>query len=188
MVACLLAAAALRFPELTTIPPGLHFDEAANAILAGDIGLRGARPIFIPSYTGKESLFFYLAGGMMALLGESIFALRFTAALLGLLTVAVTYRLGGALLRDRRVGLLAAVLLATSFWHLLFSRLGFRAVSQPLLQGLTVWLLLQGLTATQNERRGARLSFVLAGVALGLFLWSSRVWDAAVCDEAHLSA
>ncbi len=155
-------AAALRFPELEDSPPGVHYDEAANGILAGDIGLRGERPIFISSYTGKETLFFYLAGGLMSLLGQSIFTLRLTAALLGVATVAATYRLGVELLRDRRMALLAAGLLAVSFWHLLFSRLGFRAVSQPLLQALAVTGIWHGL------RRGSRLSLIGGGVALGL--------------------
>ncbi len=56
MVGCILVAAALRVPSLIDNPPGLHFDEAANGILAGDIGLRGERPLFITSYTGKETL------------------------------------------------------------------------------------------------------------------------------------
>ena len=98
---------------------------------------RGERPIFITSYTGKEVLFFYLAGGLMRLLGESLFTLRLTAALVGLLTVAAVYWLGLELFRDRRVALVAAALLAISFWHLLFSHLGFRAITQPLLQALT---------------------------------------------------
>ena len=33
MVLCLLIAAALRFPDLPVVPPGLHYDEAANGIL-----------------------------------------------------------------------------------------------------------------------------------------------------------
>ena len=138
MIACLISAAWLRLNDLESFPPGLHFDEAANLILAGDIGLRGDRPVFISSYTGKEALFFYAAGGVMAGVGESIFALRLTAAFFGILTVAAAYRLGVLLLRRRDVAVLAATLLAVSFWHLLFSRLGFRAVSQPLLQGLAV--------------------------------------------------
>ncbi|MDJ0754572.1 MAG: hypothetical protein QNJ45_13695 [Ardenticatenaceae bacterium] len=138
IILCILAAALLRFPLLESVPPGLHYDEAANLLLSGDIGLRGERPIFISSYTGKEVLFFYAAGGLMALLGESIFTLRLTAAFMGLLTVAAVYRLGVLLLRRRDVALVAAVLLAMSFWHLLFSRLGFRAIAQPLLQSLTL--------------------------------------------------
>ena len=84
MVLCLLVAAALRLPNLPEAPPGLHYDEAANGILSAEIGLRGNRPIFISSYTGKEVFFFYLAGGMMRLLGDSVFSLRLTAAFVGL--------------------------------------------------------------------------------------------------------
>lgn len=162
MVLCILVAAALRLPNLVENPPGLHYDEAANGILAGDIGIRGESPIFIPSYTGKEPLFFYFAGNLMRLIGESVYALRMAAALLGIMTVAATYRLGKELFGERRIALIAAALLAVSFWHVLFSRLGFRAVSQPLMQALTVAALFYGL------RKDSRLWLVLAGVALGL--------------------
>lgn len=170
MVGCLLLAALLRLPALSQFPPGLHYDEAANAILAGDIGLRGARPLFIPSYTGKEVLFFYLAGGVMRLVGESVFALRLTAACLGLLTVAAAYRVGRELPRDRRTALLGAALLAVSFWHLLFSRLGFRAISQPLLQALTVAALWRGLRLVETKPTDAQTwaTFALGGLFLGL--------------------
>jgi len=166
MVLCLLVAAALRLPEMTATPPGLHYDEAANGILAGDISQRGERPVFIASYTGKEVLFFYLAAGVMKFAGESVFALRLTAAYLGLLTIATTYWLGRMLLNDRRLALLAAGLLAVSFWHVLFSRLGFRAISQPLLQALTIGALFSGLRQSTWRRSWPWL--LLAGVALGL--------------------
>jgi len=162
MVLCLLAAALLRIPGLEQTPPGLHYDEAANVVLAREIGLQGERPIFISSYTGKEVLFFYLAGAMMRIAGPSAFALRLTAAFVGLLTVAATYTLGRALLADRRLAVLAAALLAISFWHLVFSRLGFRAIGQPLLQALAVLALFRGL------RQPHWRWFVLAGLFLGL--------------------
>ncbi len=145
MVLCMLVAAALRLPNLPKAPPGLHYDEAANGILSADIGLRGDRPVFISSYTGKEVLFFYLAGGVMRLMGDSIFSLRLTAAFVGILTIAATYWLGREMLADRRLAILAAALLAVSFWHVLFSRLGFRAITQPLLQAITVAALFRGL-------------------------------------------
>lgn len=162
MVFCLLVAAALRLPDLPGVPPGLHYDEAANGLLAGDIGLRGDRPIFISSYTGKEVLFFYLAGIMMRLVGESVFTLRLTAAFVGTLTVAATYWLGREMLADRRIAILAAALLAVSFWHVLFSRLGFRAVTQPLLQALTIAALFRGL------RREDKRWLIAGGILLGL--------------------
>lgn len=162
MVCGLLIAAALRLPELTRHPPGPHYDEAANGILAGDIGFRGERPVFIDSYTGKEPLYFYLAGGLMRLLGESVFSLRLTSAFIGILTVAATYWLGWELVHDRRIAVLAACLLAVSFWHLLLSRLGFRAISQPLMQALAVAALFRGL------RRDSWLWLIVGGSALGL--------------------
>lgn len=162
MVLALLVAAALRLPDLTTIPPGVHYDEAAYGLNAGDIGLRGDRPIFIPSFTGREPLFLYLAGGMARALGNTLFALRLTAAFVGLLTIAATYWLGREMLADRRIALLAAALLAASFWHVLFSRLGFRVISQPLLQALAVAALFRGL------RSGRWPWLWLAGLFIGL--------------------
>lgn len=162
MILCLLIASVLRWHALEQAPPGVHYDEGANGILAGDIGLRGERPIFIPSYTGKEVLFFYPAGLLMSLIGETTFTLRFTASLFGLLTIAATYWLGREMLADRRVAILAASLLAISFWHILFSRLGFRAITQPLLQALMLASLLRGI------KRESRHWLIVSGIFLGL--------------------
>ncbi len=168
MILCLLVASWLRFIRLEDMPPGVHYDEAANGILAGDIGLRGERPIFIFSYTGKETLFFYLAGGMMAGVGESLFALRLTAAFISLLTIAGSYTLGRIIFNDRRVGLLAAILMGVSFWHLLFSRLGFRAISQPLTQTITMCALYLGMRDSNNGSLGRqRVWLTIAGIFLG---------------------
>ncbi len=162
MLLTLLVAAALRLPDLPDAPPGLHYDEAANGILSADIGLRGDRPIFIASYTGKEPLFFYLAGALMRVVGDSVFTLRLTSALAGIVTVAAVYWLGIETLRDRHIALAAAALVAVSFWHVLFSRLGFRAVTQPLLQALAMAALLRGL------RREQWKWLILSGIFLGL--------------------
>lgn len=162
MVSCLLVAAVLRLPDLSSAPPGLHFDEATNALLSADIGLNGARPIFTPGFTGQEPLFFYLAGGMMALIGKSVFALRLTSAFVGLLTIAATYWLGCEIFGDRRIAFVAAVLLTVSFWHVLFSRLGLRAISQPLLQTLAMVALFRGV------RRHTWQWLVVGGIFLGL--------------------
>jgi len=165
----LLVAAGLRLYRLPELPVGLHYDEAANGILAGEIA-RGTRtPVFIPSYTGKEVLFFYWAGLWMRLLGVTPLALRLSAATAGLATVAATvwavrellhgaaalpFHPDGAAalpfhLNGQRganwVALLTGAFLATSFWHLILSRYGFRAVAQPLLQALTVASLWRGL-------------------------------------------
>jgi len=167
LLVILLVALFLRVYELDDIPPGLHYDEAANAILAADVARGGARPLFIEAYTGKEVLFFYLAGVSMRLLGASVFSLRLTSALIGVLTVLITYQLAREMFADqgarasRWLALFSAALLATSYWHVTLSRYGFRAISQPLLQALTLWCLWRGL------RRGSAGGLALSGLFFG---------------------
>jgi hypothetical protein len=149
LVTVLALAAGLRFYHLPGRPLGLHYDEAANGILAGEIA-RGLRaPIFIPSYTGKEVLFFYWTALWMRLFGITPLVLRFAAASVGVATVAATAWAVGELLHEhpgaRWIALTTAGFLATSFWHLVLSRYGFRAITQPLLQALTVAALWRGL-------------------------------------------
>lgn len=162
MVICLLTAAALRFPGLTTASPPMHYDEAANGVILQEIAFQGYRPVFIPSYTGKDVLFFYLAGGVTRLAGSSIFTMRYTSALVGMLTVAVTYWMTLELTRKREVAVFAAAILAVTFWHILFSHLAFRVITEPLLQGLTVAALWRGL------RRNQWRWLSLGGLSLGL--------------------
>jgi 4-amino-4-deoxy-L-arabinose transferase-like glycosyltransferase len=165
----LLVAAGLRLYRLPDLPLGLHYDEAANGILAGEIARGAKHPVFIPSYTGKEVLFFYWTALWMRLLGVTPLALRLSAALAGLATVAVTYWAVRELLYAYRgvgwVALFAAAFVATSFWHLVLSRYGFRAVTQPLMQALTVAALWRGL----RLGRGQGVPWlVLAGLLCGL--------------------
>lgn len=166
ILAILLVAAALRLWALPELPLGLHYDEAANVILTRQIADGGALPLFIRAYTGKEVLFFYAAAPWLRITGGAPWGLRLGAAMLGVLTVAATFATARALLgpgaRSRRVALLAAGWLAIAFPHVLLSRYGFRAISQPLLQALTVAALWHGL------RAGKPRWLLAAGLFLGL--------------------
>ncbi len=168
-----LLATALRLHALSHVPPGLHFDEAANGLFVRDIAYGSYRPLFITAYTGKEVLWFYLAALVMRATGPEgaagIFALRLTSAFIGTLTVATT---GWLVLRlypgDWRRGwlaLFAMAVLATSFWHVVLSRLAFRAISQPLMQALSLGLLWRGLRGAGRRRL---LWLALAGAMTGL--------------------
>jgi len=144
-----LTALLLRTYELDRFPPGPYYDEAAAAILAGQVASGHYLPIFITSYTGHEVLFYYLAAVVMRLAGATIWALRLTSALVGTATVALTYLLGRELFEDESrpatagwatwLGLFAAALMATSFWHITVSRYGFRAITLPLAECLALW-------------------------------------------------
>lgn len=170
----LLAATGLRIHRLCDRPLGLHYDEAANGILAGEIARGLKTPIFIPSYTGKEVLFFYWTALWMKALGITTLSLRLGAATLGVITVGVSAWAVCELLRDRGeapwIGLTSAAFLAVSFWHVLLSRYGFRAIAQPLLQALTVAALWRGIRPTPTRQRSWRDGawLVLAGLFCGL--------------------
>ncbi len=174
----LLVAAVLRFWSLPGIPPGPHYDEAANGILAAEIANGVKTPIFISSYTGKEVLFFYGAGAVMRLLGVGPLALRLTSALFGLFSVAATAWLVYELFADDEptaapwLSALTTALIATSFWHVLLSRVGFRAVTQPLLQALTLAALWRGLgrangNGPAGSTRGGSTKSSLVWLVLG---------------------
>ncbi len=151
----LFVAAGLRLYRLPELPLGLHYDEAANGILAAEIAHGDKTPIFISSYTGKEVLFFYWTALWMKLLGATPLALRLSAALVGIMTVAATIWATRELLHGHRdaqwVAILTGAFVATSFWHLVLSRYGFRAITQPLMQALTVAALWRGLRLSDRN-------------------------------------
>src|SRR5512143_2268591 len=158
LILTLLSASALRLIAVGTIPPGLHYDEAADTIIAQQIARGDTAPIFVEAYTGKEVLFFYWAAAWMKLIGTSVFVMRLAAAMMGILTVATTYwavkelfgprsRLSilGRGIGGEGVALLSAIFIATSFWHILMSRLGFRSIAEPFVQSLALAALFRGL-------------------------------------------
>ncbi len=157
-------AALLRLAALDQFPPGLYHDEAYNGLDALQV-LRGYIPIFFEANNGREPLFIYLAAGSILLWGRSPGALRLISALVGVLTVPAFYVLGRELY-GRRVGLLAALLAATTVWTLNLSRVAFRAVTMPPLQAIALLLLWRGL----NRRR--LLPLVWAGIVYGLTFYT----------------
>ncbi len=165
-LAVLLLAAFLRLTRLATVPFGWHPDEATKVLLARDVVAGQYFPAFFSAFTGREALFVYLEALGLLLIGNEIFMGRLLSAFVGIATVALTY----ATMRDlfnRRIALLTAAFLATSLWHLIASRNGYRAVIHPMVQLPVVWLLFKGLKTEATGWPKWRL-FVVAGLFLGL--------------------
>ncbi len=216
----LLIASALRLAQVGDLPPGPHYDEAADTIIAREIAEGRSAPIFVEAYTGKEVLFFYWAAAWMKLIGATPFAMRLAAAMMGVLTVAATYWAIRELLASTRsqgppekarllttktqrhegfqglasrlrafvvdflighqgqqpashrprastiIAVLAAAFIATSFWHVLMSRLGFRSIAEPCVQALAVAALWRGLRLNQ------RFWLIVGGGLVGLNLYT----------------
>ena len=124
-------AAAMRLAALDRVPPGLQHDEVFSVVFAAEVRA-GHWPVFFDHNGGNEPLFLYLVTGALRAFGENLLAFRWPAAAGGLLGVAALSWAGGVLL-GRSEAIAAAFLLATSFWHVLDSRFGLRAIWLPTL-------------------------------------------------------
>lgn len=159
----LALAAFLRLWQFESLPFGTWYDEAEN-------GLQALRiletPGYYPIYVGSihaPSHYVYLIATAFELFGVSTESIRLVSVGMGLATVLAGYLMGGELF-GRAGGVLLALLLALSRWHINLSRLGMYNASTPLFSLLVMFFLLRGL------RRGRYLDFALAGLSLGLGL------------------
>jgi DNA-binding beta-propeller fold protein YncE len=165
LISVLLFVLALvpRLWQAADLPYGLWYDEAQGALEVRRVFHQGTYTPILNTYGKDTSGFFYLISALSLILGDNILAARSAAALVGALTVPVTYLLGRELF-GWRVGLAAGLLLAFSRWHLNFSRLGFNPISLPLCATLAFWLLARAV------RRKQWTDLALAGLALGVGL------------------
>ncbi|MCB0147845.1 MAG: hypothetical protein KDE01_09370, partial [Caldilineaceae bacterium] len=157
-----LLAGALRFYQLGVVPPGPQFDEAFNAIDAGQV-LAGNRPLFLPANGGREVLYTYYQAAIGALTGRlDLYTLRLASALAGTLTVPAVYMLVRALFRrhSQVLAALTALALTVSYWHIHFSHYGIRIILMPLILSGVFGLFWYGcaggnsLDAEAQRRRG----------------------------------
>lgn len=160
----------LRVHRLAEFPPALFWDEGYDGFDALRVATNLAHPIFFEGNNGREPLTIYLQAIGIILWGASQWALRIVPALIGIVTIPLTYRLGAEIFsgdaRGKIIGTLAAGMLAVSFWHIDLSRLSLRVISFPLFNTLTVWLFWRAWT------RQRKITFAIAGAALGITLYT----------------
>ncbi len=171
---CLLVGALLRLLAIQHTPPGLWIDEAFNGTDALRALATGRFEVFYPANNGREGLFINLQAFSIFLFRDVLhwsqwpepWMLRGVSAVLGTLTLAAFYPLARRLLSARE-SMLALFFLATGFWHVAFSRVGFRAIAAPLFLCLGFYFLL-AFAAELHGRFGKALLFsALAGAACG---------------------
>lgn len=151
----LLVGAALRLIGLNNLsPPGITHDEVAHWLINRDI-LAGQHAVYFTEAYGHEAGYHYLQTGFMLLLGDNVLALRLPSAFLGLLLVAIAYALVRHLF-GREAALLAAGVTAVLLWPVFFSRLALRAISLPVLSGLSAILWWRAWDSGDLWSQGAR--------------------------------
>jgi 4-amino-4-deoxy-L-arabinose transferase-like glycosyltransferase len=168
ILAITLLAFAIRSYHIDSIPTGLYPDEAMNGTDAINAIESGSFRLFYPNNYGREGLFINLQAFSIALFGNTIPALKLWSGIFGTLAVLGTGLLAWELFRSRSAALLSAVLMATSFWAINFSRIGFRAIMVPFLLSFIFFFFFRGLR-TEKIRFFAASGF-LFGIGLHTYV------------------
>lgn len=169
LVGILFLGAFLRFFLLRNLPPGLYPDEAMNGNNASAALATGHFSVFYPENNGREGLFIFLQGiSLLIFKIHAAWVLRFPSAVIGTLTIWGFFLLlrelssASKLTKSNEVALFGSFFLATSTWHLMFSRDGFRAISAPCVGIFALYFLLRAF------RSHSLWWMVAAAVTMGL--------------------
>lgn len=154
----------VRFTHIETIPIGLYPDEAANGVDAVHALETGNFQIFYEANFGREGLFINIQAFFISLFGNTITGLKFASILFGTLSVLGIYLLAKELFHRRSAGLLASFMLATSYWAINFSRIGFRAIMTTFLLTFSFYFFFRGLRSQKLR------DFLYAGLIFGFGL------------------
>jgi 4-amino-4-deoxy-L-arabinose transferase-like glycosyltransferase len=164
LVALVLAAWALRLCCLHTVPPGWRDDELINIHALSGRLLAGEFPLYYTGASGHEPLYHHLHAAVHAVLGFNVLSGHILSVALGTLTVALTYVLARRLF-GRPAAVVASVALSTSFWSLMYSRIGLRHIILPPLALLVFYL--TWLPLADRSRKAVRWVVPL-GISLAL--------------------
>ena len=140
----ILLATWLRLWRPTQAPAGFWHDEAYNAMDAMWMFDTWSPQWFLIGNTGREPMLHYLSIIPMSILGVTPFAFKIVVGWIGILTIPLIYRYVKTMFVSHPyrywIALFAAVGLAASTWHLLTSRIGYRAILVPFLVLITLYL------------------------------------------------
>ncbi len=177
-----LIAIFFRFWMLESVPPGLYPDEAMNGSNALYALKTGQYHAFYPENNGREGLFMNIIAASLWSFGNEPWAIRLISAIFGSLTVLGLFYFGREFFRgyerekEKRmwglaaneiIALSASFFLAVSFWHINFSRIGFRAIMAPLFLVWSLYFLWLVFRPDLSENKKI-LSVSFSGIIFGL--------------------
>ncbi|MDP3052084.1 MAG: glycosyltransferase family 39 protein [bacterium] len=175
-LAIVALASFFRLWEIKSIPPGFSYDEAMyanNAVEAWETSPpAGGFKVFYTENNGREGLWINMLAPVLAIFGENEpWVSRTFAAIFGILTVLGLYFLTKALFKSERLALLSSFFMAVSFWHINFSRIGFRAILTPFFLVWSfyfLWLAYEKGKTEMESKRGAIVAATIGGILFGL--------------------
>jgi 4-amino-4-deoxy-L-arabinose transferase-like glycosyltransferase len=168
LIVILFVAGFLRLYQITKLPPGFYPDEAMYANNGAEAWDTSQFKVFYPENNGREGLWPNIIGFFIVKFGHEPWAPRGTAAIFGILTVLGVYFLAKELF-NKKIALLSTFLIATSFWHINFSRIGFRAILTPFFLVWAIYFLLKFLNEIENKNKAQLTGLcLLGGIFYGL--------------------
>lgn len=153
LVLIIIAATILRFYKLSSIPPGLDWDEVSTVYNGYSILLTGKDeflqklPILFRSFDAyTPPVLVYLNSISTAFFSLNELAARIPNAFLGTLSIVGIYLLTKELTRNKKLSLLASLLLAISPWHIMYTRVNFYSILPVFFIIFATWFFLRSLT------------------------------------------
>lgn len=141
----------LRFFQVTEIPPALNWDEvsigynAYSVLKTGKDEWNQPFPIHFKSYGEyKLPVQIYASIPGIYLFGLNELGVRITPVIYGTLTVLVLFFLGRALFESELAGLVSALLMGISPWHIQLTRASFESSLATLWVVLGIWFFIKG--------------------------------------------
>jgi 4-amino-4-deoxy-L-arabinose transferase-like glycosyltransferase len=125
----------VRFYKLGSVPAGLYVDEAGQGYSAYSLLKTGkdefgkTLPIVFRSLTDfKAPVYTYLIVPLIPVFGLNTFTVRLPSVLFAVLAIPIFYYLIFQVSGNKKLGLIAALLLAVSPWHIIFSRTAYECM------------------------------------------------------------
>jgi 4-amino-4-deoxy-L-arabinose transferase-like glycosyltransferase len=162
----LLLALALRLWALADVPPGWRDDELSNSLVISQKVLDGELRLFYADASGHEFLYHAVNALSLRLFGPGLWGIRLLSVLIGVGVVGLNYLLARDMF-DRATAWIAALGVTTSFWALMYSRVGQRHIS-ALLFALAAFFFLWRALEPANKRVNQRTNATLAGLTMGI--------------------
>lgn len=167
-------AMGFRFYHIDRLPPGLHYDEAFNSLLALRLPDWDPFPVFFFEVEfGRSVLHPHLIALLFKVTGPIVLGGRLVSALAGAFTVLLLFFTIGEIFREdigkRRamgLGIASALALAILYWHVHLSRIGMESVMVPALA-------VPAFGAIWRALRHQRFwNAAIAGIILGLTMYA----------------
>jgi len=148
----------LRFYNLNNYPVGFHQDEASlgyngySLMLTGKDDNGNKFPLYVDMFgDNRPSGYHYLTIIPIKIFGLNEFATRFPGALFSSITVFAMFFFANVLFKNKIIGLLSALLIAFSPWHIVLSRASDEAVVALFFILLGFALLIRGLQENKKN-------------------------------------